>query len=107
MSFMRKADANQPEIVLALRKAGCTVQHLHAVGKGCPDLLCAVNGHVFLVEVKDGAKPRSKQQLTPDQIEWHAWWGSPVHVVNSVEAALAVVAHYKAEPTHLKETAPC
>ncbi|CUI07859.1 hypothetical protein BN2497_10495 [Janthinobacterium sp. CG23_2] len=98
MSFARKADANQPEIVQALRKAGCTVQHLHAVGMGCPDLLCAVNGHVFLIEVKDGAKPPSKQQLTPDQEKWRAGWKAAVHVVNSVEAALAVVAHYKTNP---------
>lgn len=96
MSYMRKADANQPAIVKALRNAGCTVEHLHAVGKGCPDLLCAIDGQVFLIEIKDGAKPPSAQALTADQIIWHRDWKAEVHVVNSIEAALAVAAKYRA-----------
>jgi Holliday junction resolvase len=95
MRYGAKIDANQPEVVKALRKAGCTVQHLHAVGAGCPDLLCALDGQVFLIEVKDGAKVPSAQKLTPDQVTWHAAWAAEVHVVNSVEAALAVVERYK------------
>lgn len=90
-----KIDANQPEIVKALRAAGASVQHLHAVGAGCPDLLCAVNGRAFLIEVKDGAKVPSKQKLTPDQEVWHAGWKSTVHVVNSIDAAISVVASYR------------
>lgn len=96
MSFMRKADANQPAIVKALRGQGCTVEHLHAVGRGCPDLLCAIDGQVFLVEVKDGAKAPSAQKLTPDQVVWHAEWKAEVHIVNSVEAAIAVTSKYRA-----------
>ena len=95
MSYMKKADANQPEIVKALRGAGCTVEHLHAVGKGCPDLLCAVAGEVFLVEVKDGSKIPSAQKLTPDQVKWHSSWGAVVHIVNSVDHALALASKYK------------
>jgi hypothetical protein len=34
-----KIDANQPQIVEALRKAGATVHSLAAVGNGIPDLL--------------------------------------------------------------------
>ena len=34
-----RVDSNQPEIVATLRGMGCSVQHLHAVGKGVPDLL--------------------------------------------------------------------
>lgn len=93
-----KIDANQPEIVKALRQAGASVQHLHSVGAGCPDLLCAVAGRTFLVEVKDGSKPLSAQKLTPDQVEWHAGWKSQVHVVNSIDAAIAVVASYRGQP---------
>lgn len=64
---MRKAyrvDNNQQVIVAALRQHGCTVQHLHVIGKGCPDLLIGVNGANFLLEIKDGSKPPSKRQLT-------------------------------------------
>lgn len=95
MKYTAKADANQPEIVKALRSAGASVQHLHSVGAGCPDLLCAINGRAFLIEVKDGAKVASKQTLTPAQVEWHASWKSTVHVVNSVDGAVEVVASYR------------
>jgi Holliday junction resolvase len=90
-----RIDANQPEIVKALRKAGASVQHLSAVGQGCPDLLVAVNQQVFLIEVKDGSKIPSKQKLTPDQVIWHAEWKAEVHVVNSIEGALQVAQLYK------------
>lgn len=91
-----RIDANQPAIVHALRLAGCSVQHLHSVGEGCPDLLCALAGdQTFLIEIKDGAKPPSDQALTKDQVVWHARWRGKVHVVNSVDQALAVVAIYR------------
>ena len=83
-----RIDANQPAIVAALRKAGCTVQHLHSVGKGCPDLLVGRAGVNYLLECKDGAKTPSEQRLTPDQVEWHGCWLGQVVVVNSVDAAL-------------------
>jgi hypothetical protein len=45
----------------------------------------------FLVEVKDGAKPPSARQLTPDQERWHREWRGPVAVVTSVDEALRAV----------------
>jgi len=86
-----KIDRNQPEIVQALRSMGCSVQHLHSVGQGCPDLLCAIQGLNFLVEVKDGIQPPSKQALTSDQVDWHSQWRAPVHVVNSIYQAVELV----------------
>lgn len=61
-------------------------------GKGCPDLL--VGHHLYgnvLVEVKDGSKPPSSRCLTPDQKAWHEGWKGPVHIVNNIREALAVV----------------
>lgn len=95
-----KIDRNQPEVVKAMRATGATVQHLHAVGSGCPDLLCAVNGINFLVEVKDGEKAPSAQKLTPDQVVWHAAWKAPVYVINSVPAAIELVQKIKANHEH-------
>lgn len=86
-----RIDANQTQIVKALRKAGCTVQHLHSVGKGCPDLLVGRAGVNYLLECKDGAKAASAQKLTPDQVVWHGCWGGSVAVVNCEEAALTEV----------------
>lgn len=93
-----KIDRNQPEIVKALRDQGVSVQHLHSVGAGCPDLLCATAGHTFLVEVKDGEKAPSAQKLTPDQVAWHHDWKAPVHVINCIADAVAVAAHYRRRP---------
>lgn len=83
-----KVDRNQPEIVATLRRLGFSVQPLHAVGGGVPDLLCARRGATHLIEVKDGEKPPSARKLTPDQVEWHAGWNAPVAVINSVEEAV-------------------
>lgn len=86
-----KVDANQRQVVAALRGAGASVQLLHAVGEGCPDLLVGHQGKNFLLEVKDGAKPPSAQKLTPQQEIWHRDWRGQRVVVNSPEAALAAI----------------
>lgn len=87
-----KVDANQAEIVAALRKVGATVQSLAATGSGVPDLLVGFRGNTFLIEVKDGRLPPSARELTPDQIEWHVEWrGGACTVVNSVDEALAFI----------------
>jgi Holliday junction resolvase len=49
-----KIDANQEQIVSALRAAGATVQSLAAIGNGCPDLLVGFNRKTLLMEIKDG-----------------------------------------------------
>lgn len=86
-----KVDANQSEIVAALRRVGATVQPLHTVGKGCPDLAVGWRGQTFLIEVKDGNKPPSARKLTDDQVEWHGGWKGQVAVVKSVDEALAAI----------------
>lgn len=86
-----KVDRNQAEIVAALRSAGVTVQPLHTVGQGCPDLLCGFRGRNILIEVKDGDLPPSGRKLTDHQIEWHGGWKGQVATVEDAEAAIAVV----------------
>lgn len=91
---MRRAaavDQNQSAIVDALRAVGCTVQPLHAVGKGCPDVLAGRNGINVLLEIKDGSKPPSARKLTRDQVLWHDAWRGQVAVVTSVKEALEAV----------------
>lgn len=86
-----KLDANQAQVVSALEAAGATVQSLAAVGKGVPDLLVMFRANLFLLEVKDGAKPKSAQKLTDAQAKWHQTWGAMVEVVNGPEAALRAI----------------
>ena len=91
MTRLRAVDANQAEIVKALRDMGCTVQLLHAVGQGCPDLLVGFRGTNLLIEVKDGRKIPSERKLRPAQVEWHAGWKGQVAVAESVDDALRIV----------------
>jgi len=86
-----KIDRNQPEIVKALRKVGASVQHLHEVGAGCPDLLVGFRYENYLLEVKDGEKVPSAQQLNADQEEWHRKWFGRVAVVRNVDEALQAI----------------
>lgn len=91
-----KIDANQEQVVQALRAAGATVQSLAGVGVGVPDLLVGHQGKTILFEVKDGRKPPSARRLTEDQLKWHgAWRGGPLAVVDGVDAALRALGAIK------------
>ena len=86
-----RTDDNQQDIVAALRAIGVSVTLLHAVGGGCPDLLCGYldsdgNGRNILLEVKG-----LKGTLTPAQEKWHSEWNGQVAIVRSVEEAINVV----------------
>lgn len=90
-----KIDANHREVADALARCGAWVIDCSAVGQGFPDLLVSHRGKLMLVEVKDGAKSPSRRKLTPAQVDFHALakaTGTPVHIVESVEQAIALVA---------------
>ena len=96
----RKArrDANHAAVVKALEMVGCKVQDLAAVGNGCPDILLGIptTRELVMFEIKDGNKSPCERNLTPAQVEWHREWGGyPVHIVESVSDALAIVAAIK------------
>jgi hypothetical protein len=92
MTFAKKVDKNQKDVVKALRSMGATVFLLHTVGGGIPDLLCTYQGHTILLEVKDG----ESKTLTPMQIKLFAnWQGGPLHRVNSVQEAIEVLKLYE------------
>ncbi len=88
----RRTDANQREIVDTFRQLGATVQILSDVGKGCPDLVVGIHGINFLVEVKDGSKPPSKQKLTEhEQVFFDIWRGQVCVIKNQDEAVRLIV----------------
>lgn len=98
--YAAKVDANQSEIVAALRAAGATVTPTHSAGEGFPDLAVGFRGQSFLIEVKDGSKPPSARKLTPDQQKWHAAWRGQKAVASTVAEALAVIGvEYRGEIT--------
>jgi hypothetical protein len=88
-----RVDKNQGDIVAALRAIGCTVAITSAIGAGFPDLVVARNRRNWLIEVKDGDLCPSARELTPDQLQFHTTWAGQIDVVNSVEEAIALLAH--------------
>ena len=87
MRTAARVDANQAQIVQALRHVGATVQPLHQVGHGCADILVLFRGQLFALEIK-----MERGALTDDERRWHEQWQSPfVHVVHSVDEALRVL----------------
>ncbi len=76
---------NQPEVVKLFRQLGATVQHLHTVGKGCPDLLIGYCGANGVVEIKDPQQPPSGRRLTEDETKWHRDWRGNVVVIQTPE----------------------
>lgn len=86
-----KVDANQGDIVSALRKVGASVTPIHTVGNGCPDLLVGFRARNYLFEVKDGAKPPSARKLTDDEAIWFGNWKGEAHVVETVEQAISIL----------------
>ena len=91
---MRRAanvDSNQPEIVAALRAVGATVQPLHSVGQGCPDLAVGFRGITYMIEVKDGSRSPSHRALTEPQVKWHGGWKGHVAIAETVKDALTII----------------
>jgi hypothetical protein len=89
-----KVDANHGAIVRALIAHRYAVASLAGCGDGLPDLMVCGPVHpfpLFLLEVKDGSKPPSKRTLTPAQVKFHREWPGTIHVVHSIEQALAAV----------------
>ena len=84
MRYAARVDANQEQIVSALRAAGAYVWII-----GLPvDLLVGYGGHTFLVECKSG----SKKRFTGLQADFfNNWSGSTLARVDSPEAALRMI----------------
>jgi len=82
-----RVDANQPAIVRALRDIGASVQHLHMVGHGCPDILVGYRGVNYLMEIKSD----EKASFTDDEIKWRQEWFGNMFVVTSPEQAIEIV----------------
>ncbi|HEX6427989.1 MAG TPA: hypothetical protein VF008_09905 [Niastella sp.] len=87
----KRVDDNQAKIVEQLRRLGVTVQHLHTIGQGCPDLLLGVRGRNFLIELKDSEKTESQKRLTDDEKEFFNTWRGQVNKCETLEDILKVV----------------
>ena len=84
-----RPDANQSQIVAALRAAGATVTILAGVGCGCPDLLIGWHNHNFLLEVKN--LNGKGNRLTDAEAAWICQWAGQIAIVFNEQDALAVL----------------
>ncbi len=92
MSSLRrnpKRDANEPEIVEALKAIGCDVHRLHAPA----DLLVGYRNRTVLLEVK-----MPGGTLTDDQKDFFEAYRGEAYVVRSVERAIEVVTRARKVP---------
>ena len=81
-----KVDANQPEIVAALRRAGAIVTPMHQAGRGIADLAVSYRQRWLWIEVKSDDGELNRLQK--------AWIGSqraPVYVVKSPAEAIEIL----------------
>ena len=84
MRHAKRVDANQDQIVVALRAAGAYVWIISLP----VDLLVGYKGHTFLVEIKTDAK----QRLTALQQDFFENWGGSTLVrIDSPDAALRMI----------------
>ena len=84
MRYAARVDANQAQIVSALRAAGAYVWVI-----GLPvDLLVGYNNDTYLVEIKDGPKKRLTK-LQQDFFE--NWVGGTLCRIDGPEAALSMI----------------
>lgn len=94
--YSARIDENQPDLVAFLRKAGASVQLLSKVGQGCPDLLVGYLELTVAAEVKNPAKPRADQELTPAQVLWFkAWNGDKPWILKNESDCLELLAHMR------------
>ncbi len=81
--YAARTDANQSEIVAALRGAHWTVELTHRLGSGYPDLHASKDGYAILVEVK-----MPGEKLTSDEEQFHRRWQGPLIIAYSGQQAV-------------------
>lgn len=80
-----KVDNTHRDIVAALRGLGYSVFSLASVGRGCPDIIFARGGVVYMAEIKNG---KLGWKLTDAQRKFHATWNAQILIFDSVETVL-------------------
>lgn len=85
--YAARRDANEPAIVEALEKIGCSV---FLMKEPC-DLACGVRGLTLFLEVKNPDKPRLDRQLTAAQAKFHAEWRGHIQTVETPQEAVEAV----------------
>jgi hypothetical protein len=89
VTYARRVDDNQREIIAAFRRLGYSVHDTSRIGGGFPDLVLGLAGKCFTVEIKDGRKPPSARKLTTAEQTFKDGWRGQYDVIESVDGVLA------------------
>lgn len=90
--MIRKTDSNHKRIIDNCRKIPqLSVYSTHTLGKGFPDIVIGYKGKNYLIEIKDGDKPKSQTKLTEDEIKFHDQWKGQVCIVYSFDDILNIL----------------
>ena len=90
--MIKRTDANHKEIIDGLRKfTALSVFSTHMIGKGFPDIVIGYKGINYLVEIKDGAKIKSRKKLTDDEIKFHGSWFGQIMIAENVDDVLRLL----------------
>lgn len=79
--YAKRRDANEPEIIKALEKIGCSILQVDPV-----DLIVGYRGKNFLLEVKT-----VKGKLEPSQVVLLETWRGQYRIVRTPEEAIKLV----------------
>jgi hypothetical protein len=86
-----KVDANQPEIVDAFRRMGCSVLIISQLKKCCDIVVSKGLMATAMIEIKDGSLPKSKRQLTEGEMDFMHSWKGLYFIVESLDDVVRVV----------------
>lgn len=88
-----KVDANQPRIVKGLRALGACVIITSQL-KNAFDILVIYQGRTFILEIKDGSRPKSARKLTEGENKCRQCVekaGGIYHIANNLEEAIKII----------------
>lgn len=85
--YALRKDANQADVVEALRAIGASVKPLHQP----LDLLVGYRGKTYLIEVKRPDKKGWRSEKTKEQINFIATWRGQYAIVYTAAEAIEVV----------------
>jgi hypothetical protein len=91
MRRIARTDDNQQLIVKQLRQLGCSVAITSMMGKGFPDLVLGYQNKNFLIELKDGAKPKSQKGLTMDEAKFFTAWKGSICKCENIDEILKYI----------------
>jgi hypothetical protein len=92
MRYGAKKDENHVAIQEAIEAFGIPVYDMSGAGSGVPDCLVWIRESWQLVEIKNPKTAYGRRGLNAIQKVWiDKWRGGPVHILKSVDDALAFV----------------